>query len=265
MAWTEAHERALAEIVEQSDPQMSWGDIAYELNGSLLSSLGQVTRYDGDACRKKALRMGLERPESQGPDPVVLTDTDDFIGLRTVYADIEATDLGASWGHLLCCSFCDEWGNTWTLRLDDPQYAGDNLADDRKLAVAIRDELEKFDVVVGHNFRLYDKPFINARVMLATTPEGLPERPIRDDLKIFDTLFAAGGQNLRLGSRRLDNIAKYFSLSEQKTPLTGQTWQLAAAGVKEAMDDVVEHCEHDVRVERLAFGRLKPFVKIIHR
>lgn len=184
----------------------------------------------------------------------------DFIGLRTLYVDIEATDLGAAFGHILCCSFADEYGNVETYRIDDPRFAGRNIIDDGPLAIAIRNKMETVDVVVGHNFKLYDKPFINARLMLSKDP-----RPINSGLKIIDSLYLAGGQNMRLGSRRLETIAKYLKLPVQKTPLDGEVWQLAGAGDKEALNLVVEHCEHDVLVERLAFGRMKGFVSVIHR
>jgi len=250
-------DRALTQVVE-THPTATWDEIA-----ALVSEPGSFV-VTGDMARNRAKRAGIRRPDVS-PEKIKLVDHRNFIGIRTGFVDIEATDLGASWGHVLCCSFCDEWGDVKTFRLDDPKYAGDNLADDSRLVVAIRDEMEKYDVVVGHNFRLYDRAFLNARIMRKPKPDGTRERPISLLLKIVDTLFMAGGQNLRLGSRRLDNIARYFELDEQKTPLTGQTWQLAGAGVKEAMDLVVEHCEHDVRVERLAFEVFKPFLTIIHR
>ncbi len=191
------------------------------------------------------------------PEPDVQVGT--FIGLRTLYVDIEATNLGAAFGHVLCTSFADEYGNVETYRLDDPRFAGRNIIDDGPLCAAVRDRMESVDVVVGHNFRLYDKAFLNARLIKAG------ERPINDSLKIVDSLYLVGGQNMRLGSRRLETVAKFLNLPVQKTPLDGETWQLAGAGDKAALDSVVEHCEHDVLVERLAFARLKGFISVIHR
>lgn len=221
-----------------------------------------VVKPTADAVRgairrsKEALEdiKGTTEPE-QIQDPRV----GDFIGLRTGYVDIEATNLGAMFGHVLCTSFADEFGRVETLRIDDARFAGKNIIDDGPLVAGIRDKLETYDVVVGHNFRLYDKAFLNARLVRAG------ERPIRSDLMIIDSLYLVGGQNMRLGSRRLESVAKFLELPVQKTPLDGQTWQLAGAGDKEALDSVVEHCEHDVLVERLAFARIKNFVSVIHR
>lgn len=218
-----------------------------------------------DSVRRAAARAreALERINGIKEDTEPIEEIDrrlgDFIGLRTLYADIEATNLGAAWGHTLCCSFADELGNVDTYRIDDPKFAGRNIIDDGPLVAAIRDRLESVDVVVGHNFRLYDKAFLNARLIRAG------ERPINPSLKIVDSLYLVGGQNMRIGSRRLETVARFLQLPVQKTVMDGEVWQLAGAGDKESLDLVVEHCEHDVLVERLAFSRLKPFVAIIHR
>jgi len=254
VAWTPAQDSVLSDVVENAPFGASWQEIA-----ALYVSAAGGDPVTEDSVRNRAKRLGLKKPEQVATDPLIIPEAEGFVGLRTLYADIEATDLGAAFGHLLCCSFCDEFGNVETYRLDDPRFAGRNLVDDGRLAAAIRDRLEQADVVVGHNFRLYDRPFINARLVRAG------ERPIRQDQKYIDTLFLAGGQNLRLGSRRLETIAKFLRLPNQKTPLDGETWQLAGVGVKEAMDLVVNHCEHDVLVERDVFAYLRVFVSVIHR
>lgn len=219
-----------------------------------------------DAVRLAIVRAldAQDRASKEGeniPEPAVTFGDyqGEFIGLRTLYVDIEATNLGAMFGHILCCSFADEYGNVETYRLDDPKFRGKTIIDDGPLAAAIRDRIEKVDIVVGHNFRLYDKAFVNARLIKAG------ERPINSGLKIIDSLYLVGGQNMRLGSRRLESVAKFLSLPVQKTPLDGETWQLAGAGDIDALNSVVEHCEHDVLVERLAFAKLRPFVSVIHR
>lgn len=221
-----------------------------------------ITKPTADAVRAAIRRAKEAREDISGtvePQQDDSTHVGDFIGIRTGYVDIESTNLGAMFGHVLCTSFADEFGRVETLRIDDARFAGRNIIDDGPLVAGIRDKLETYDVVVGHNFRLFDKAFLNARLIKAG------ERPIRSDLKIIDSLYLVGGQNMRLGSRRLESVAKFLELPVQKTPLDGTTWQLAGAGDKGALDLVVEHCEHDVLVERLAFARLKGFVSVIHR
>lgn len=181
--------------------------------------------------------------------------------MRVTFWDIEATDLNANFGRLLCCSFLDLDGSeVETFRSDQRKYKGKNAIDDSKLAVAIRDRLEASDIVVGWNSILYDAPFVNTRLALAG------ERPLRltkdaGTLHIDPMWYANGGSSLRIGSKKLDNVAKFFSCENQKTPLTGPVWALAAAGDREAFDQVVEHCEADVRVLRDVWNHMTPFIK----
>lgn len=179
--------------------------------------------------------------------------------MNVVVFDIEATDLAASWGRMLCCSFAPLGGETYTFRADRAKWKGKNAVDDSRLAVAIRDELEKYDIVVGWNSKLYDVPMINARLALAG------EREVRIGSKYashhWDAMWTAGGSTLRIGGKRLETVSKYFGTNSSKTPLTGQTWQLAAAGDKKAMDEVVEHCEADVEVLRDLWPHLAPLSK----
>lgn len=179
--------------------------------------------------------------------------------MKVVFFDTESTDLAASWGRLLCASFVTLDGNVYTFRGDRKPYIGKNKIDDSKLAVVIRDELEDSDIIVGWNSILHDVPLINARLAKAG------ERPLQLGEKYgvlnLDLMYYAGGQSMKIGGRRLDTVAKYFECENQKTPLDGETWQLAGVGDKEAMDAVVEHCEADVLVLRDVFPHLAPGVK----
>lgn len=174
--------------------------------------------------------------------------------------DIEATDLGANFGRLLCCSFVDLGSDkVETYRRDRRPWKSREPADDRKLAVAIRDRLEQADIVVGWNSILYDQPFVNARL----TAYG--ERPLRltkeNGTVHLDLMYYAGGQSMRLPGRRLDTVAKFLHADNEKTPLTPEVWAKAAEGDKHALADVVEHCENDVLVLRDVFPYLARHVK----
>jgi uncharacterized protein YprB with RNaseH-like and TPR domain len=131
--------------------------------------------------------------------------------------------------------------------------------DDSKLVKAIRDEWEKADILVTWNGILHDVPLVNARLAL------VGERGLRIGEKNashhLDLMYYSGGQSLKVGGRRLDTVAKYFSTPSQKTPLDGLAWQRAAAGDKTAMSQIVEHCEFDVLVLRELWTHLAPYVK----
>lgn len=124
---------------------------------------------------------------------------------------------------------------------------------------AIRDELERADMIVGWNSILHDVPLLNARL------SAVSERPLKigekHGISHLDLMYYAGGQSMKIGSRRLDNVANFFDTSDTKTKLDGEIWQLAAAGEIEAMDQIVEHCEKDVLILREVWPRLAPHVK----
>ena len=138
-------------------------------------------------------------------------------------------------------------------------FPGDETIDDSKLAVAIRDELETADIIISWYGLLHDIPLLNARLQVAG------ERPYKNKTwphgSHLDLIFYATGTSMKIGSKKLDNVAKFFNLPNQKTPLDGKTWQRAAAGDRAAMTLVVEHCEADTLVLRDTVPYLAPHVK----
>src|SRR5439155_21264863 len=96
--------------------------------------------------------------------------------MRIVAFDCETTNLSGLMGRILCASFYrivdGKSTKPYTFRLDSPKYAGHSKIDDNKLCVAIRDELEKYHLIVGWNSRLFDVAFLNARLAKAE------ERPL---------------------------------------------------------------------------------------
>jgi uncharacterized protein YprB with RNaseH-like and TPR domain len=185
--------------------------------------------------------------------------------MRTLVMDTESTDLKAIMGRLLCASFAymtvnskgeAKVGKPWTLDIE--AHPGESVIDDSRLAVQIRDTLESADMFVGWNSKLHDIPLLNARLALAG------ERQVHVRLHA-DLMWYAAGSSMKIGSRKLDNVAKFFELKSQKTPLDWPTWQKAGAGDTTALKEVVKHCEYDVRVLGEAFPHLIPFVRTIHR
>lgn len=151
-------------------------------------------------------------------------------------------------------------GKPWTDRIDvtNDCYGVDDPTDDSMLLVDIRHTLEDADVVVGWNSKLHDIPLLNARL----AKSGYAPVNVRLHL---DLMWYAGGSSMKIGSKKLDNVAKYFDLPVQKTPISWDEWQRAGAGVPGSLDTVVTHCEHDVRVLGEAYKHLLPYVRNIHR
>lgn len=179
--------------------------------------------------------------------------------MNVCFFDTESTDLAASWGRILCASYTDLADDSpmVTHRRDD--YPQSTPIDDGPLCGAIKSHLESQDLIVGWNSILHDIPLVNARL----AHNGMD--PIRTGEKYgvrhLDLMWYAGGQSMKIGGRKLDTVAKFFACENQKTGLDGEIWQLAAAGDTAAMDEIVVHCEADVRVLKEVFYHLAPHVK----
>ena len=182
--------------------------------------------------------------------------------MRIVSWDLETTNLSALMGRILCASFYPiidgKRTHPYTLRLDAPRYRGRSRIDDNKLAVAIRDELETYNMIVGWNSKLFDAPLLNARLAKVGA------RPLHAQFHL-DLMYYAGGCSMRIGSRKLENVQKFFALAESKTQITWDNWSLAAGGDRAALNEVVHHCEQDVKVLAAAYWRMLPAVANLHR
>lgn len=190
--------------------------------------------------------------------------------MKIVCFDLECTDLKALMGRILCCSFVEVVPETfsrnhhgtppgtYTFRADKAPWKSSDPIDDGKLAVAIRDELEKYNCVVGWNSKLFDIAFLNARLLKAG------HRPFHPQFSL-DLMWYAGGSSNRIGSKRLDNVQRFLALKDAKTAISWEDWQRAALGNQTAFKQVVKHCEQDVLVLREAYWRLLPSVATLHR
>lgn len=182
--------------------------------------------------------------------------------MRILGFDLECTSLSGMVGRILCCSFQPIiWGDEgipcYTFRGDDKAYRNPkDVADDSKLAIAIRDELESVDMLLGHNSKLFDRKFLNARLIKAG------ERPLRSMWHI-DTMWVVR-THLAMSSK-LDNVQKFLGLPDSKSAISWDNWQRGAAFDRTAMNDIVNHCEKDVKVLAQAYWRLLPYIRDIRR
>lgn len=187
------------------------------------------------------------------------------------FFDTESSDLAGNFGRLHSYSAvdlplvpckgpgaCDCRSQCTTFRRDRRPWKG-GPADDSRLAVAIRRHLEEADVIVGWNSILHDLPLINSRLL------AVGERPVRMGEKYgrshLDLMYYARGQSMKIGSSRLETVAKFFSSPHQKTPLTPKVWAEAGEGSREAFDLIVEHNEYDALVTRDMWPHLAQQVK----
>lgn len=259
MDWTPELDRKLLSLAEQ-DPDATHSQIAVRMT----TATDLVVTEDMVRNRLRRVRGLITAQENLRSSPVddrlfeiPAAPEGSFIGINTIYWDIEATALSAIMGRILACAFADPFGQTKVFRYED--YPGQSVIDDGPLCVAIRDELEKAGHWVTWNGKLYDVPMLNARLLKAG------ERPVRSDVLHTDLMYYSRGQFVRIGSSKLANVSEFVKSPNRKTPLDWETWQLAGTGDRGAMDLVCEHAEADVLVTRDVFAVLRPHVKNIHR
>jgi uncharacterized protein YprB with RNaseH-like and TPR domain len=166
-------------------------------------------------------------------------------GFSVVGFDIEATHLKPNVGRILCCSFKPLGGEVYTFSGLDRRFKRPDVFDDGALAIAIRDELEKYDIIVGWNSKNFDVKFINSRALHAMS------RTKRAQYHV-DGMWAWRSKSQAWSG--LKNVQK-FALPEnehEKTEISWAKWMQALGWDRlrrnEAMQEIIEHCELDVIV-----------------
>lgn len=166
-------------------------------------------------------------------------------GYSVVMFDIEATHLKPNVGRMLCCSFKPLGEDVYTFDGHERRFKEADVYDDSKMAAAVLDELQKYDVIVGWNSKNFDVKFVNARALRA----GYPIKPAQyhvDGMWSFRSKLNAWSGLARAQQFLLpDNDA-------EKTSIAWDKWMQALGWNKAlretAMKEITEHCELDVIV-----------------
>lgn len=178
-------------------------------------------------------------------------------GAKIVGFDLECTSLKPTIGRILCASFIpisgDDGGSEpYTLSATGRGFKKADVYDDSMLAVAIRNELEKYDIIVGHNSKMFDLKFLNARLLRVGERTKVAQYHI-------DTMWSWRSKSSAWSG--LDAIQKFmFAEGVSKTEIAWEQWMRALGWDKTmrdaAMATIVEHCEQDVLVLAEVFNRL---------
>lgn len=179
---------------------------------------------------------------------ILLGQTEEKIGLF----DIEATHLEANVGRILCCVVKtlsptlvnSEDSSSIGLKVftaHERKYKRPDNFDDSALAADIRDYLETFDIIVGHNSKMFDTKFVNARNLKAGQRTKHPQYQV-------DTFWSWKSKARAWGS--LSAIQQFLQTPTEKTSISWGAWMNALGWDRklrtEAMDEIVEHCILDV-------------------
>lgn len=153
----------------------------------------------------------------------------------------------ADLGFMLCCGFKE---------LGQPKvevFSRDNIRqsplNDKKLVEAIYDRLITADMIVTHNGKWFDVPWLNSRLL----HWGLDPLP---NIPHFDTCEVAY-KKLRIGNS-LKAVGKFLGCKVQKTETDMNDWLLAGAGNEKALRTIVTHNIHDVKLTEEVYVKLRP-------
>jgi hypothetical protein len=171
--------------------------------------------------------------------------------LRAAVFDIETTDFdaGGYFGHLVCCSILP-------LDTDDITTHVIQLADQRddsRLLKNVMQELSQFGILIGHNIAGFDLLWLWSRCMYwgLDTP-GACYR--------FDTYQVARTLGIKAGSKKMSALCDFFRVPYIKTAVQRTTWSLIDSPYEDEFnktrDEIVYHCEEDVKANRLLFNEV---------
>jgi DNA polymerase elongation subunit (family B) len=126
-------------------------------------------------------------------------------------------------------------------------------------------ELSKYDLLIGHNVESFDMGFLRTRAYRHTAPFFL-EPFIYDTKKAFQRVRMRTVLNV-VGkpSAAMDMVADFLGINQEKTKIYPvHHWQTVWGNDverAEAMNDLVEHCQRDVRMNAQIYELLLPHDK----
>ena len=257
LTWTPEMDRTMLRIVEDS-PDSTWPERA----ASLSAQTGQPVTEDMVRNRYRRATNDIitakTTPQYESAIPVPAVPEGDYAGFDMAFFDIETPGLNAWGGELTVVGIVDQFGRA-TVR-DRFEFPQRSVLDDRGLLEWTRDELEKYDILVGWYGTMFDLPFINAKLV----EHGMTV--MRDKMFLDPCFKTRGGRyGLKVGSSKLKNVAKWLNTANQKPEVEWTTFRLASFGDPDAVAELRDRCEADCRAMRDIFQHIKPMIRTIHR
>jgi uncharacterized protein YprB with RNaseH-like and TPR domain len=163
--------------------------------------------------------------------------------MKTCTWDIETTNLDADVAVVLSAVVKPFGGKPVVFR---KSKSGSN---DKDIVIAMRDELEKYDIIVGYYHLNFDLPFLNSRLLY------WGQRPLQRKMHV--DVYRLARKIFKIHSRRLASVCSFLKI-DGKSSVDINLWMKAALdGDKKAMDWIVEHNVYDCITLEKVFDRLK--------
>ena len=166
--------------------------------------------------------------------------------MKIAYFDLETWDLSPEFGPIVCASVLTlPEDRMITFRQDEYVRRGEaeDLQDDRQLCLDLRDLLEQHHITCGYFSKGFDLAHLRTRLVLNG------ERPLAEQLHFDPIWFWKGWRGLRPRSSKMKHVTAFLDF-EQKPDVPAEVWLKARLGNRQAIDEVVDRCEADVRITR---------------
>lgn len=173
--------------------------------------------------------------------------------MRILSWDIEASNLAADFGVILCVGF-KEVGKGKPEVYNILDYKGvDLIAKEKNLLKAVSTRLLDSDVWLTHFGTWYDVPFVNTRLLYHKLPV-LPANYAHIDT------WKISKNRLKMRNNRLITLSEFMGTEDEKNAIKPEQWIRALGGHRPSMAYIVEHCRRDVVVLEEVYNRLRPLV-----
>ena len=174
--------------------------------------------------------------------------------MRILAFDIEASNLSADFGIILCVGFKEVGGAPPEVyNILDYTKDGDLIKAEKRLLRDVSIRLLDSDVWLTHYGTWYDIPFINSRLLYHKLPILPPNYAHLDTWKI-------SRNRLKLRNNRLITISEFLGTADEKNAIKPEQWLRSLGGHRPSMTYIVDHCRRDVLVLEEVYQRLKPLV-----
>jgi uncharacterized protein YprB with RNaseH-like and TPR domain len=178
--------------------------------------------------------------------------------MDTAIFDIETTGLYANFGIILCCCIKEyRQPGIKTIRADQFPNWNKDRTNQLLITTRIYNELKNYDILVAHNGQYFDKAWINTLSMKYNFDAAIRWKKFVDPVLI-------SRRYLRLGRNSLDQCLDYFEIPNKKSHVDGHIWMAASLNRdRKAMDEIVAHCQEDVRCLEPLYKKVKPLIERI--
>lgn len=172
---------------------------------------------------------------------------------RLLAFDIEASNLNADFGIVLCVGFQEVGAKRVEVMSIGDYNESDPIKAERKLLKDVSARLLDADVWIAHFGRWYDTIFLNTRLLYHRLPLLPANFPLIDTWKVCKN-------QLKLRNNRLATLQDFLHLENEKNAIKPEQWIRAMAGHRPSLNYIVDHCRRDVAVLVEAYELVRPLI-----